>query len=140
MQRQFQPFREAFGRQAYTTSTKNMRTWFTFIIGFALAFTSFGGSTDQTTWPELLLSRTYYVSTNNFMAHLKHLLPAKAGETDSELVARFFKQKHVDIKPPEAMFFNDKKGLLYVRATQAHQDKIEKLIEKIVLGKDVPVS
>ena len=116
-----------------------MKALFTLIIGVGLAFTSFGGSTDQTTSPQLL-ARTYKVSTDTFMAHLKHLLPSNAGETDTALLVRFFKQKGVEIKPPEAVFWNDKKGLVFVRATASDQSKVEKLVEKIVLGKDVPVS
>ena len=118
---------------------ENMKALFPLIIAVGLAFTSFGGSTDQTTSPQLF-SRVYHVSTNTFVPHLKHLLPPKAGETDTALVVRFFKQKHVEIKPPEAVFLNEEKGMLFVRATQTDQDEIEKLVEKIMVGKDVPVS
>jgi hypothetical protein len=53
-----------------------------------------------------------------------------------QLLARFFNQKGVE---PESVFFNDKLGQVFVRATESDQSKVEKLIEKIVLGKDVPV-
>jgi hypothetical protein len=116
-----------------------MKALFALIIGFGLVSTSFGGSSDQTTSPELY-SRTYQVSADTFVAHLKHLLPPKPGETDTALLVRFFEQKHVEIKPPESIFLSEEKGLLFARATASDQDKIEKLVEKIVLGKDVPVS
>ena len=118
----------------------NMKALFTLVIGFGLVCASFGGSTDQATSPELLFSRTYKVSTDTFVAHLKHLLPPKSGETDTELLVRFFKQKDVEVKPPESVFLNEQMGMLFARATKSDQDKIEKLVEKIVLGKDVPVS
>jgi len=118
----------------------NMKALFTLVIGFGLVCASFGGSTDQATSPELLFSRTYKVSADTFVAHLKHLLPPKSGETDTELLVRFFKQKDVEVKPPESIFLNEQMGMLFARATKSDQDKIEKLVEKIVLGRDVPVS
>jgi phenylpropionate dioxygenase-like ring-hydroxylating dioxygenase large terminal subunit len=109
-----------------------MKTLFTFAIGFGLALASLGGSTNQTTSADLLEMRTYKVSTDTFVAHLKHLLPPKAGESDTELLVRFFKQKHVEIKPPESIFLNEKMSLLFARATQADQKKIEHLVTEIV--------
>jgi hypothetical protein len=109
-----------------------MKTLLTFITAFGLAFTSFSGSTDQTTSPDLLLVRSYKVSANTFVAHLKHLLPPKGDESDADFLLRFFKQRHVEIKVPEAIFLNEKKDKLTVKATQANQDKIERLVVEIV--------
>ena len=113
----------------------NMKTLLTLIIGFGLALTSFGGSTNQTTSADLLLSRTYKVSVDTFMSHLKHLLPPGPGESDTELLIHFFKQKHIKIKPPKSVFLDEKLNLLFVHATQADQDKIEKFVEEIASGK-----
>ena len=103
-----------------------MKTLLAFIIGFGLAFTSFGSSTDQ------MEQRTYKVSTKTFLAHLKHRLPPKSGETDTELLVRYFKQKHVEIKPPESIFWNEKMSLIFAKATKPDQGKIEQLVMEIV--------
>ncbi len=117
-----------------------MKALLTLIIGFVSVSVSLAGSTDQTTSPGLLLSRTYRVSADTFVAHLKHLLPPKPGETDTELLVRFFDLKHIEIKPPESVFLNEQMGMLFARATKSDQDKIEKLINKIILFNVVPVS
>jgi hypothetical protein len=116
-----------------------MKVLFVLVIGFGLVCVSFGGPADQTTSPELLLSRHFQVNADTFVAHLKHMLPPKSGETDTELLVRFFKQKHVEIKSPKSVFLNKERGEVFARATEADQNMIEKLIEKIVIGKDVSV-
>ena len=55
------------------------------------------------------------------------------------MVVRFFKQRHIEIKAPEAVFLNEERGMLFVRATQADQDKIEKLVGGIIQGQDLPI-
>ena len=56
------------------------------------------------------------------------------------VAAVHIKRKDVEVKPPESVFLNEPMGMLFARATKSDQDKIEKLVEKIVLGKDVPVN
>jgi hypothetical protein len=114
-----------------------MKTFFAFIIGFGLASTSFGDPTNQAPAVSLVV-RSYKVKTDAFVAHLMHFLPPKAGETDTQLLVRFLKQKGVDIKPPESVYLVAQKDLVVTRATQSNQNKIEKLVEKIVLGEDIP--
>jgi hypothetical protein len=101
------------------------------MIGVGLAFTSFADSTNQTS-SDVFLMRTYKVSTETFLAHLKHRLPPKSGETDTALLIRYFKQKHIEIKPPESVFWNETMSLIFAKATKPDQDKIEQLVIEIV--------
>jgi phenylpropionate dioxygenase-like ring-hydroxylating dioxygenase large terminal subunit len=109
-----------------------MKALFMFIIGFGLVLTSFGDSTNQTTSADSLEMRSYKVSVDTFVAHLKHLLPPKAGESDTDLLVRFFQQKHVEIKPPESVFLIEQKGAIFARATKSDQKKIEHLVIEII--------
>ena len=102
-----------------------------------MAFTSFGDPTNHAPAVALVV-RSYKVKTDAFVAHLMHFLPPKAGETDTQLLIRFFKGQGVEIKPPESVYLVAQKDLVIARATQSNQDKIEKLVEKIVLGEDIP--
>lgn len=120
--------------------TKDMKALFVFIIGLGLALTSYGGSTNQTTSPDSVISREYHVNTNTFVAHLKHLLPPKTEGTGTQLVIQFLREKHVEIKFPEAVWLNEAKGVLFVRATPADQDRIEKLVEQIISEKSASAS
>lgn len=111
-----------------------MKALFTFIIGFGLVLMSLGGSTNETASAGQLITRTYKVSTETFVSHLKHLAPARPAESNQELLLRFFKQEHIVMQQPATVLLDEKKGKLLVRTTQSDQDKIAVLIQKIVSG------
>jgi hypothetical protein len=114
----------------------NMKTLFIII---SLAFVSVGiGQTTNGPGPSQtqsapLITRTYQIEA--FMNNVKHLMPPKNGESDFQLLLRFFKQNEIEIKKPELVFMNHKQHELYVRATQTDQDKIGALIAKVQSGK-----
>ena len=100
-----------------------------------MAFTGFCGTTNETNGvssaqTEKLATRTYKITTE-FEGNLKHLAGTKKGESNQEMLLRFFKESHIEIKPPEAVFLNEEKSLLFVRATLVNQDKIERLVMAI---------
>ena len=72
-------------------------------------------------------SRTYTIAAE-FEGNLKHLAGTKEGESNQEMLLRFFKESHIEIKPPEAVFLKEEKNLLFVHATSADQDKIERVV------------
>lgn len=121
-------------RQACAHHHTFMKALFTFIIGFGLVLTSFGGSTNETASAGQLITRTYKVGTETFVSHLKHLAPARPAESNQELLLRFFKQEHIVMQQPATVLLDEKKGKLLVRTTQSDQDKIAVLIQKIVSG------
>ena len=110
--------------------TKNMKVLFTLIVSFGLAFASFADSPDKTASSQLL-SRSYKVNTETFLVHLKQRMPPNPKETDTELLLRYFKREHVEIKPPESIFWNEKLSRIFARATKPDQDKIQQLIIEI---------
>ncbi len=111
-----------------------MKTLLILIIGFGLILTSFADSTTAPA-PALMFSRHYTISTETFVSHLKQLAPPKAGESDQELLLRYIEQQHIDLPVPSSIFLDEKGGRLFVRTTKPSQDKIEKLVVKIVNSK-----
>ena len=99
-----------------------------------MVLTSLGGPTNETTTAsgEPLLSRSYKISADTFVRNLKQLAPPKSGESNQDLLTRFFKDKHIEIQKPAAVFLDEKKDRLLVRMTKADQDKVELLIQMIV--------
>jgi hypothetical protein len=77
-----------------------------------------------------LPARTYKITTE-FEGNLKRPAGTKEGESNQEMLLRFLKESHIEIKPPEAVFLNEEKNLLFVRATLANQDKIERVVAAI---------
>ena len=124
-----------------------MKTLLTFIIGFGLTLTSFGdltnrttgvmtgqttdGMTNQTISTDSLVMRTYKVNAETFVANLKYLMPPRPGESNTALLIRYFKQKHIEIKPAKSKFLNEKKNLLFALAPKEDQDKIKHVIIEI---------
>ena len=109
-----------------------MKTFHILFFMVLLAFTGYGGTTNQSTSADSLERRIYKMDTGTFVAYLKHESPPKAGETDTEMLVRYFKQKQVEIKPPESVFWDEQKSLIIVRATNSDLDKIEDLILEVV--------
>ena len=95
--------------------------------------TSFAGSTNEAAQSsaEHLLTRSYKISVATFAGNLMKLAPPKKSESNQELLRRFFKESGVKLNEPAAVFLNEKKEKLFIRATQNDQDKIEALIRKI---------
>ena len=89
------------------------------------------GSTNQTKSTDSLEMRTYKVSAGTFVAHLKHLLPPRVDESNTELLIRFFKQRHIEIKPPKRIYLDEKKNLLFALAPKEDQDMIKHAITEI---------
>jgi hypothetical protein len=81
--------------------------------------------------------RGYKIPFDTFFISLKKKIAPKDGESDKELLVRYFKEQHIDFysHPGFAMFLNDRKGMLYVRATPTEHDKIEHLISDIINSK-----
>jgi hypothetical protein len=112
-----------------------MKTLFAISLIVGMAFIGFCGTTNETNGAsfaqtEKLSTRTYKI-TAEFEGNLKHLAGAKKGESNQEMLLRFFKESHIEIKPPEAVFLNEEKSLLFVHATLANQDKIERVVMAI---------
>jgi tetratricopeptide (TPR) repeat protein len=85
---------------------------------------------DSSQSPQVALTtRTYDIGL--FVSSLKTQLPPKDGESDYSLVLRYLKQSNIEIQKPGAIFLNDERHQLYVRASKADQDKIEALIVKL---------
>jgi hypothetical protein len=102
-----------------------------------LAFAGFCGTTNETnnaaqTQPEKLFSRSYKITTETFVSNLKNLAGAKEGESDFQILLRFFKENDIEIRPPESIFLSEEKNRLFVRSTEAHQDKIERVVAAII--------
>ena len=112
-----------------------MKTFLTLALITGLAFT--GGceknnKADAATQKQQaqLFSRTYKI-TVEFGDNLKRLTATKEGESKQEMLVRFFKESHIEIKPPEAVFLIEDKNLLFVHATLANQNKIERVVVAI---------
>jgi hypothetical protein len=114
-----------------------MKTLLTIIIGLGLASVGFSETTNAVDCShgtvDHLSTRIY--DTTAFFTHLKQQLSPEKGESDQQLVLRYFKQNQIEIAKPEAVFVNDGKHQLYVHTSPADQDKIATLIEKVQNGK-----
>lgn len=80
---------------------------------------------------ESLHTRTYKVDPNTFLRALERFNRGELGSpTDNhELVRRFFTNAGVDLTAPKSVFFNDRNGLLMVRATLKDLEIIQQAIE-----------
>lgn len=110
-----------------------MKALFAITLTVGLAFTGISGTTNGTdnvpqTQPESLVSRHYAIN-QTFWDNLKHLAGVKEGEDNLQMLIRYFKQNGIEIQNPEAMFFDREN--LFVRATAANQNQIERLVVAI---------
>jgi len=111
-----------------------MKSLLVLLLGLSLVLPSFCGSTNETTTASgaHLLTRSYKISPDAFVQNLKKLAPPKSGESNQQLLVRFFKENHIEILKPAAVFLDEKKERLLVRTTQTDMDQIESLIQKIM--------
>ena len=113
-----------------------MKALLTLIVGFGLVLTSLGDPTKETTTEPVaaLIQHSYLVDTKAFVRNLKQLVPLKSGESNLDLLRRFFKENNVKIgiQTSEGVFFNEKNGIIYINTTQAEIDKIVPLIKQIL--------
>jgi len=118
-----------------------MKTFLTTAVIVGLALTGFYGTANETNsavQPEQLFSRHYEITTETFVSNLKRLAGTKENESDLQMLLRFFKQNGIEIKNPEAVFWKEENNELFVRATEVHQDKIERLV--VAIHDNVPPS
>jgi tetratricopeptide (TPR) repeat protein len=111
-----------------------MKAVLTLLVGVGLVLCSYGDSTKdtQTTTGERLLTRAYKVDVQAFLQNLERLSPPKPGESERDLLLRFFKENRVEIAKEGAVLLDAKAGRLWVRATQTSQEAIEILVQRIV--------
>jgi hypothetical protein len=119
-----------------------MKTFFTTALIVGLPFAGFCGTTNETnsaaqTQPEQLFTRTYKIDNETFVKNLTHLAGFKEGESQYQMLLRFFKQNGVAIERPVSFFWSHNLGL-YFHATQADLNKIEKLV--MAVQNNVPPS
>lgn len=111
-----------------------MKALLILLLGFGLVLPGLSSPTNETTTAsgEQLVSRVYKMKSDAFVGNLKKLEIPKSGESDQDLLVRFFKDKGIEIQKPAAVFLDEKQGTLFVHTRQADQDQIENLIDKIV--------
>jgi beta-galactosidase beta subunit len=85
--------------------------------------------TDTTTG---MSTRSYKITPDAFYSSLKHQIVPKDGESDIQLLRRYFQEHHIDlVSPKAAVFLNEKLGQLFVRVTPSDQNKVERLVVQI---------
>lgn len=110
-----------------------MKKLYTIIFGFCLLFSSnaFSNNNEE---PQ----NDYFYQVANpeaFFDRLKMLLPPKAGETNQQLLFRYFKEHKSLISNPAEISFDDKHGELHYRTTEADDKRIKEFIVKLTSGK-----
>jgi hypothetical protein len=83
-----------------------------------------------------LVTRIFRVDRDAFTLAIAQLEPAttnipQSGEDRQKAVRGFFSKLGVDLRPPKAVFFNDRRGSLFVHATLADLDVIEQAIQVV---------
>jgi beta-lactamase regulating signal transducer with metallopeptidase domain len=76
-----------------------------------------------------LYARTFRVNTSVFLVNLQKQVGI--GTNVAFALRRLFLIAGVDMSPPESVFYNDRLGLLFVRATMHDLDSIEKVIQTL---------
>jgi hypothetical protein len=76
-----------------------------------------------------LFSRTFRVDTNVFLAHLKEQTGVQTNV--AFVLKQLFSKAGVKLVPPKAVFYNDRLGLVFVRATQHDLDVVENIIARL---------
>jgi hypothetical protein len=86
----------------------------------------------------MLMTRTYKMDTQVYVAALKSMgMDISGGPNSSKQISeasrKFFTNLGVDLEKPagKAIFFNDRSGLLFVKAAQPDQDTIERAIRTL---------
>src|SRR5580692_3709895 len=66
-----------------------------------------------------MISRSYKIMPGTFFSSLKQEIVPKDGESNQQLLVRYFEQQHIDLDVQKAAVFVDEKlGRLFVRAPQ----------------------
>ena len=77
-----------------------------------------------------MFSRAFYINGKKFTSHLKQLVTQEKGESDQELLLRYFKQQHIDMEDPASLILDETANKLIVHATVDDLDKIENVVAK----------
>jgi len=64
-----------------------------------------------------LETRTFQLNPGLFLENLRKQMPSDVSTNVQDWVRRFFDAAGVNVRPPNAVFYNDRKGLLMIRAT-----------------------
>jgi len=107
-----------------------MKILLTVIMGFGLIFSSFADQTNGTATAEPSLYTRVFLFTPSSVSRLQLLLPPKAGESNQELLLRYFKTQHGEIKKPATLVFEEQNKRLMIHATPDALNKIEDLLSK----------
>jgi hypothetical protein len=107
-----------------------MKTLLTVIMGFGLICSSLGDQTNDTAAAEPSLYTRVFLFTPSSVSRLQLLLPPKAGESNQELLLRYFNTQHVEIKKPATLMFEEKNNRLMIHATPDALNKIEDILSK----------
>lgn len=81
-----------------------------------------------------LFSQSYPADPATFVPNLKRLAAPRGGESNQNLLARFFKENNIAIDPPAAVFLDEGGKRLLVRAPQSDKEKVQALVERIQKG------
>jgi hypothetical protein len=82
--------------------------------------------------PVKLEMRVFKVDTNTFLASLRQVTTSSADASISKNIPDFFTHIGVDLtKPGRSIFFKDRLGLLFVKATPGELDTIERAIQAL---------
>ena len=80
--------------------------------------------------PTSLSTRTFKIDPDTLFQGLKSVTPPSFGSTDINLAAKqLFTALGLNLNPPKSVFFNDKLGTLFVRATEQDLDVVEKTVQ-----------
>jgi hypothetical protein len=104
------------------------------VASVGLVWSSIADSTNKTdaTAIEQMFARSYKISPEKFIRNLHKWAPTPIeGESDHDLLVRFFKENNVDITNPSALFLNERKDTVYVHSSEKVLNKIPALIDKI---------
>jgi uncharacterized membrane protein YobD (UPF0266 family) len=107
-----------------------MKTFLTIIMGFGLIFSSLAGQTNDTATAEPSFYTRVFLFTPSSVSRLQLLLPPKEGESNQELLLRYFETQHVEIMKPATLVFEEKNKRLMIHATHDTLSKIEDLLSK----------
>ncbi|MGD0087279.1 MAG: M56 family metallopeptidase [Verrucomicrobiota bacterium] len=77
----------------------------------------------------LLFKRTFYVNPRVFLANLQKQTGPQTNIAFA--VSQLLSKAGVELVPPKAIFYNDRLGMLFVRATQRDLDAVEKIIQNL---------
>ena len=105
-----------------------MKKLYTLIIGLCLASASYAGSTDSSSLND------YFCQVKNpqvFLTRLKELLPPKQGETNQELLFRYFREHGSAITNPADVSFDENTRVLHYRTTATDDGKLKSFVVKL---------